>query len=92
MAYNINQGEAKHTQVFTTITQDEDLESAANAGPCEGLFCRWIDVATGGTLVVVNPDGSEKTLPAFPDGHRFFGQYKGIVLTGTTAAGVVVYW
>ena len=89
----MNKAEAKHTQAFATISQDEDLTSAANAGAeMEGHFCRWIEVATPGTLVMTNPNGDDVTIPAMPAGHRIVGQYSGIKLTGTTAAGVVVYW
>jgi hypothetical protein len=90
---NHDTGTPRHIKVFDTITQDEDLTSEENAPGMEGKFARWIDIATPGTLVVVNgPAETEETLPPLPAGHRIFGQFSGIKLAGTDAEGIIVSW
>jgi hypothetical protein len=91
MSWNLNDGPAQHTEVFATVT-DEDLTSAANAGPCVGHYCRWIEVGGPGTLEVTRANGTNVVLPEMPAGHRFVGQYKALVAAGSTATDVSVNW
>lgn len=53
---------------------------------------RAVQIATSGTLAVVNEKGDTVDLPAFPDGHTFPARVRRILATGTTADGIVAYY
>jgi hypothetical protein len=89
---NDSEKSGKNPKKFATITKDINLLSAEHAGEDVGKPCRIIEVFGPGVLVLVNADSTIVSMPSATIGHKFVGEFRGIVDTGTTATDIVVYW
>jgi len=68
------------------------LGADANLLSDGGAACRQIKVYTGGTLIVVQPNGTSRTIAGIPDGDTLTIRANTITASGTTAQKITVLW